>query len=132
LFQFIVLCPTNGPDADIPIAASRAGALGVVNLELADPDAGLAQLRRLCAQGRGRRGALIDAEDVLESVLGASLDGLDTIVIASPRVDRLGPLVERVHGAGMDAYVLATGLDAALAAQAAHADGVIAKGHEAG
>ncbi len=133
MFQFIVLCPTNGPDADIPIAGSRAGALGVVNLEfVVDRDAGLAQVRRLCAMGRGRCGALIDSEDVLEAVIGASPEGLGTIVIASPHVDRLGRLVEWVHGAGMEAFVVATGLEAALAAQAAHADGVIAKGHEAG
>ena len=131
MFQFITLCPTGTPDAAIPIAGSRAGALGIVSLEF-DPNAGLEQLRRLCALGHGRRGALVDTEPVLELVLGASLDGLDTIVLANMPVDRLSALVERVHRAGMQAYVVATQLEQALAAQTADADGVIAKGHEAG
>jgi NAD(P)H-dependent flavin oxidoreductase YrpB (nitropropane dioxygenase family) len=131
LFQFITLCPTGTPDAAIPIAGSRAGALGIISLEF-NPDAGLEQLRRLCALGHGRCGALVDTEPVLELVLDASLDDLDTIVLANMPIDRLSALVERVHGAGMQAYVVATRLEQALAAQAADADGVIAKGHEAG
>jgi acyl transferase domain-containing protein/NAD(P)H-dependent flavin oxidoreductase YrpB (nitropropane dioxygenase family)/NAD(P)-dependent dehydrogenase (short-subunit alcohol dehydrogenase family) len=131
LFQFIMLCPTGTPDAAIPIAGSRAGALGVISLEF-DPNAGLEQLRRLCTLGHGRCGALVDTEPLLELILGASLDGLDTIVLANMPVDRLSALVARVHGAGMQAYVVATRLEQALAAQAADADGVIAKGHEAG
>src|SRR5271156_5588375 len=76
LFDFITLCPSGSSDATVPIAGSRAGALGVVNLEFAaDLDAGLEQLRRLCELGRGRCGALLDGQEVLAAVLGASLDG---------------------------------------------------------
>ena len=79
MFEFIVLCPTGAPDAAVPIAGSRAGALGVVSLELAtELDAGLAQLHRLCEHGRGRCGALVDGAEVLDTVVRASLDGLDT------------------------------------------------------
>src|SRR5271168_3260379 len=89
LFDFIVLSPTGSPDAAVPIAASRAGALGVVSFEFAlDLDAALAQLERLCAHGHGRCGALLDEPEALEAVLalqggcGASLDGLDAILLA--------------------------------------------------
>jgi acyl transferase domain-containing protein/NAD(P)H-dependent flavin oxidoreductase YrpB (nitropropane dioxygenase family)/NAD(P)-dependent dehydrogenase (short-subunit alcohol dehydrogenase family) len=133
LFEFIVMCPTGSPDAAVPIAGSRAGALGVVNLEFAvDLDAGLAQLRRLGALGHGRCGVLLDSQDTLEVVIDASIEGLDTIVLANAPVDELSRLVQRAHGAGLRACVVATRLDEALAAQAAGADGVIAKGHETG
>jgi acyl transferase domain-containing protein/NAD(P)H-dependent flavin oxidoreductase YrpB (nitropropane dioxygenase family)/short-subunit dehydrogenase len=133
LFEFIVLCPSGSADAAVPIAASRAGALGVVSLELAvDLDSALAQLRKLATLGHGRRGALVDGQDALELVLGAALDGLDTIVLAHTPAEQTSRLVELVHGAGLQAYVMVTRADEAVTAQAAHADAVIAKGHEAG
>ena len=133
LFEFIVLCPTGAPDAAVPIAGSRAGALGVVSLELAaDLDAGLAQLHRLCERGRGHCGALVDGADVLEAVVGAALDGLDTVLIANAPIDQLARLVAMAHHSHLRACVVATRLDQALAAQDAQADGVIAKGQEAG
>ncbi len=133
MFQFVVLCPSGSPDATVPIAGSRAGALGVVNLEFAvDLDAGLAQLRRLCELGRGRCGVLLDGAETLAAVLAAQLDGLDTILLANTPAEELPALVELVHGAGLQAYVVATALGEAVAAQDAGADAVIAKGHEAG
>jgi len=128
-----VLCPSGSPDATVPIAGSRAGALGVVNLEFAvDLDAGLAQLRRLCELGRGRRGVLLDGGETLAAVLAAQPDGLDTVLLANTPAEELQALVELVHGAGLQAYVVATALAEAVAAQDAGADAVIAKGHEAG
>ena len=133
MFELIVLCPTGSADAAVPIAGSRAGALGVVSLELAvDLDSALAQLRKLAALGHGRRGALVDGQEALELVLGTALDGLDTIVLAHTPVEQASRLVEMVHGAGLQSYVMVTRADEALAAHAAHADAVIAKGHEAG
>jgi acyl transferase domain-containing protein/NAD(P)H-dependent flavin oxidoreductase YrpB (nitropropane dioxygenase family)/NADP-dependent 3-hydroxy acid dehydrogenase YdfG len=133
LFEFIVLCPTGSADAAVPIAGSRAGALGVVSLELAvDLDSALAQLRQLATLGHGRRGALVDGQDALELVLGAALDGLDTIVLAHTPAEQASRLVELVHDAGLQAYVMVTRANEAVTAQAANADAVIAKGHEAG
>jgi acyl transferase domain-containing protein/NAD(P)H-dependent flavin oxidoreductase YrpB (nitropropane dioxygenase family) len=131
LFDFIVLCPTGLPDASVPIAASRAGALGVVSLDLAvDVDTGLTQLRRLCALGHGRRGALLDSRELLDAVLDASLDGLDAIVLANAPIDELGGLAASAREAGLQVYVVATRLEEALAAEDAQADAIIAKGHE--
>ncbi|HTQ67172.1 MAG TPA: SDR family NAD(P)-dependent oxidoreductase [Solirubrobacteraceae bacterium] len=133
MFEFIVVSPTGSPDAAVPIAATRAGALGVVSLEFApERDVGLAQLRRLCELGRGRAGALIDDPEVLEGVLGAGLDELDTILLANLPADALGGLVESARTSRLQAYVVAGSLEDALAAQEAGADAVIAKGHEAG
>ena len=135
MFDYIVLCPTGSPDPGVPIAASRAGALGVVSFELTDDlEAALAQLARLCELGRGRRGALVDRPQALEAVLGAGLDGLDTILLGLGGFseDALEGAVARVHEAGLKAYAVATGIEHALAAAAAGADAIIAKGHESG
>ncbi len=131
MFDFIVLSPTGSLDAAVPIAGSRAGALGVVSLELAsDLEAGLAQLRRLCALGNGRCGVLVDTSEALEAVLGGAADGLDAVLLSGDAVAQ--PLIERAHAAGLDVYVVATRLEDALVATAGRADGVIAKGQEAG
>jgi acyl transferase domain-containing protein/NAD(P)H-dependent flavin oxidoreductase YrpB (nitropropane dioxygenase family)/NADP-dependent 3-hydroxy acid dehydrogenase YdfG len=131
LFDFIVLCPTGLPDASIPIAASRAGALGVVSLEHAvELDAGLSQLHRLCALGHGRCGALLDSRELLDAVLESAPEGLHAVMLANAPVDQLGGLVASAHGAGLQAYVVATRLEEALAAEDAGADAIIAKGHE--
>ncbi|MCW3020255.1 MAG: Phenolphthiocerol synthesis polyketide synthase type Pks15/1, partial [Solirubrobacterales bacterium] len=128
-----MLCPSGSPDATVPIAGSRAGALGVVNLEFAvDLDAGLEQLRRLCEHGRGRCGVLLDGAETLAAVLAAPPDGLGTILLANTPADELPALVALVHGVGLEAYVVAAALGEAVAAQDAGADAVIAKGHEAG
>jgi NAD(P)H-dependent flavin oxidoreductase YrpB (nitropropane dioxygenase family) len=132
-FDFIVVSPAGSPDAALAIAGSRAGALGVLNLEFAnDHAAALAQLARLSQLGRGRWGALIDEEELLAAVLGARPRGLETIVLSNVCADRMSRLVRLVHRARLRAYVVATRLEDALAAQAARADVVIAKGYEAG
>ena len=119
-----MLSPTGSPDAAVPIAATRAGALGVVSLEFAlDHDLGLEQLQRLCALGHGRAGALIDDPEVLESVLSSRLEALDTIVLANLPADSLGALIGTVHEAGLRAYVVAGRLEDALSAGDAGADG---------
>ena len=133
MFEFIVMCPSGSPDAAIGIAGSRAGALGVVNLEFAaDPDSGLAQLRRLCSLGRGRCGALVDGPEMLGVVIDAAVEGLDTILLANTPAEELGQLVGQAQGAQLRTLVVASRIEEAIAAAMAGADGVIAKGHEAG
>ena len=132
LFEFIVLCPTGSPDAAVPIAGSRAGALGVVSLELAaDLDAGLAQLHRLCARTRAvRRARRRGGAPSRRRRCGA-------------RRPRHGPARQRARRAarpaGRDrARRPGCGLRGGDPARAgprgrqAGADAVIAKGHEAG
>ncbi|HEX8855744.1 MAG TPA: beta-ketoacyl synthase N-terminal-like domain-containing protein, partial [Thermoleophilaceae bacterium] len=132
-FDFAVLSPAGSPEPSLAIAASRAGALGVLNLEFAtDHGAALNELARLSQLGQGRCAALIADEELLTVALAERFDALETIVLPDARVERLDELVRRIHGAGLQAHVIATRLDDALAAVDAGADAVIAKGHEAG
>jgi acyl transferase domain-containing protein/NAD(P)H-dependent flavin oxidoreductase YrpB (nitropropane dioxygenase family)/NAD(P)-dependent dehydrogenase (short-subunit alcohol dehydrogenase family) len=127
-FGFIVLSPPGSDDASVPIAGSRAGALGVQDLQFAaePPD-----LARLAERGRGRCGVLLDGPEHLEPVLAARRDRLAAILLTDRRADRLAGSLELVQAAGLAAYAVVTGLDEALAAEAVGADAVIAKGHEA-
>jgi acyl transferase domain-containing protein/NAD(P)H-dependent flavin oxidoreductase YrpB (nitropropane dioxygenase family) len=132
LFEFIVSCPCGSTDSSVPIAASRAGALGVVNLEYSTgPEDGRADLEQLCALGRGRTGALVRAA-ALEAVLSFAPESLDVIVLTGAETAELDRLVAAIHASSRQAYVVALSLEQAIAAQTAGADVVIAKGHETG
>ena len=133
-FDWIVLSPAGTPDPSLSIAASRAGAIGVVNLEFAtDVDAGLAALSKLAALGRGRCGALVaGGSDLLDAILGTCIDGVGTLILAAPERSELNTLVEAIHAAGCRALLIATSLEEGLAGEAAGADGIVAKGLEAG
>jgi acyl transferase domain-containing protein/NAD(P)H-dependent flavin oxidoreductase YrpB (nitropropane dioxygenase family)/NAD(P)-dependent dehydrogenase (short-subunit alcohol dehydrogenase family) len=130
--DFAVLGPAGRPDASLPIAGSRAGAIGLVDLEFAgSPNEAGDALARLAALGRGRRGALVDgATDLLDVVLGGP--ALDVVLLSNGDGERLGEQIHAIHRRGAKAYVVATGVDAARIGEAAGADGLIAKGHEAG
>ncbi len=138
LFELIVMCPLGSPGAAVPIAGSRAGELGVLNLAFArEPQAALRELRRLCELGRGDCGVLVEEDQLLEAVLASEGGRLQAVLLAGAAAqdDGAGGLsgrVARVGEAGARAIVVAASLREALAAQEAGADAVIAKGQEAG
>ncbi|AMV36070.1 type I polyketide synthase [Planctomyces sp. SH-PL62] len=134
-FDWMVLTPGGFPDPSLAIAGSRAGAVGVLNLEFVDEmDLALTALDRLATMGRDRLGVLLDAgaTDLLRAILARPLAGLETIILAGADPGRLKPLVELIHDAGLKAFLIATGLEDAVAGQVAGVDAVIAKGNEAG
>ncbi|HUO71709.1 MAG TPA: SDR family NAD(P)-dependent oxidoreductase [Solirubrobacteraceae bacterium] len=115
------------------VAASRAGSLGVVDLQFAtERESAIARLAPLATHARGRWGAVLDDENLLSAVSDANLPGLDTVIVAAADSGRLGELVGRARHAGVRAVAVATCLEHGEAAEAAGADAVIAKGHEAG
>ncbi len=134
-FDYIVVTPSGTPEPALAIAASRAGALGVLNLEFShDTTMALAALQRLITYGHGRCGVLIagDADELLSLVVAQPWERLDTILVTSSRPEGLSHMVESIHGSGRQAYVVVTSQQDAERGHAAGADGLIAKGHEAG
>ncbi len=124
-------------DPSIAIAASRAGALGLLNLEFtSDAAQARTSLLRLSTYGRGELGAVFDIADraIQSTVLAPGLAGLRWVVLSaapgSPVEERA--LLEAAHSAGRQAVRMVTSLDQALEAQESGFDGLIAKGHEAG
>lgn len=133
-FEYIVLSPPGTPDPSLPIAGSRAGAVGVVNLEFAsDPTAARAAVSRVARFGRGRYGVLVPGdEELLSTILAEESPSLEIIIFAHTSCGLLDHLVDSVHAQGRRAYFVATTLAEAKAAEEARIDAVIAKGHEAG
>ena len=133
MFEFIVLSPSGPPDATLAIAGSRAGGIGVLNLEFCgDPSSALDETARLSRLARGRWGVQVESGELLATVLGGAVDGLDVVLVAPGAGEQLGSLVDLAQCAGRKTYAVVKSLDQARAADAAGADGVIAKGHEAG
>jgi acyl transferase domain-containing protein/NAD(P)H-dependent flavin oxidoreductase YrpB (nitropropane dioxygenase family)/NADP-dependent 3-hydroxy acid dehydrogenase YdfG len=128
--DLIVLTPPGAADPSLAIAACRAGAGGVLDLEFcrdaAAASAALTRLARFAGRGFGVQ-------------LRADADELFALLTAKPaRVILVGDsptLPDRVHALrAAGAEVLVSAVSPAQAARAAEAgaDGVILKGHESG
>ncbi|MGE0228115.1 MAG: SDR family NAD(P)-dependent oxidoreductase [Dehalococcoidia bacterium] len=121
LSRVVVLSPFEAPDHALVIAAARAGAFGILDVGR-DRARALASLYQLAAEPRlefGVRvpeGALLDVERLPANVT--------TIVVPA------GADLER--WAGFRRVVQVTSVEEAVSARDAGADGIIAKGYEAG
>ena len=147
-FGTLVLSPAGTPDARIPAAAIRAGAVGIVDLSLCDSSvAGIRHAMDVVAQVRhladGSVGVLLDADllagdDTLLSAVLSSADAPDMVLFARTghsldlsATAALARQVTAVHAAGAAAFVVATCVEHAAAAVDAGADAVVVKGNEA-
>jgi acyl transferase domain-containing protein/NAD(P)H-dependent flavin oxidoreductase YrpB (nitropropane dioxygenase family)/NADP-dependent 3-hydroxy acid dehydrogenase YdfG len=134
-FDFIVMTPPGFADPALAIAASRAGAIGVLDLQFVhDTTRALTALSTLGRQSRGRCGIKLDsaASPLFDYVL-SELPGWISVAILSPTDPRL--VLERIHA--LRARNLAVVLEVVSDAEArvgrqAGVDGLIAKGHESG
>ncbi|MGH9222675.1 MAG: beta-ketoacyl synthase N-terminal-like domain-containing protein, partial [Acidimicrobiales bacterium] len=130
----MVVSPAGLPDARLAIGGSRAGAVGLVDLEFAaGRDAAVAAFARLADLGRGRIGVLVAEQALLDAVLDQPVRSPDVVVLAGGfDPDRAGGVVEALHGRGIAVLGVVRSVAEALAAESAGVDAVIAKGHEAG
>lgn len=145
---FIVISPA-GPRRTytrpaLAIAAARAGAIGVLDLEWVKQgpaySKALEQLARQSVAGAGRigfrcrSGKLPDA-DLLKSLSGGCLQ--KPVVILTAGISDFDQKllerdVKRAQQSGFEVIVEAVSIEEALLAQRVKADAVIAKGHESG
>ena len=128
--DLIVLTPSGSADPSLAIAACRAGARGVLDLEFAPsgPRAALERLARFAGPGFGVQ-VRVDAGDVFE--LLAQFRPACVILAGADHPD-LPARIRGLKSAG--AEVLREAVSVAEAARAVElgADGVILKGYEAG
>ncbi len=134
-FNFIVLTPAGTPAPQLAVAACRAGALGVLDLEFAGAraEASLAAVREVEAAQAGPYGVLVgDDPQLLDAIWETASTALETVLLAVDRDVHLASLVDAVHAHGRRAVAVVTGVEQAAAAQSSGADAVVAKGQEAG
>jgi acyl transferase domain-containing protein/NAD(P)H-dependent flavin oxidoreductase YrpB (nitropropane dioxygenase family)/NAD(P)-dependent dehydrogenase (short-subunit alcohol dehydrogenase family)/acyl carrier protein len=133
LFDILVSSPGECDEPGVAIAASRAGATGVIDLQFtSDHDAALAQLSRLGALARGRAGVHVNDLTLLTAILAADPEGLDVVLVSCSDSEQFGGLIDPVLASGRQALAVVSSVEGAAAAQAAGAHAVIGKGHEAG
>ncbi len=139
-FQVMVLTPRCLDDAALAIAGSRSGAVGVLDLgPLSDPVAGRRAITDLLRLGGAEIGVRFEADADLEAVselIPLLVDRSARIVIAPALgggfLESLAPMVAAARAHGLTVLAEVCSLDEARTAISVGADGLIAKGHEAG
>src|SRR5579859_3286901 len=133
--RMIVLTLPGSADPALAIAASRAGAIGVLDLEyVTDPVTIEHSMAELAQLGNGDRGVKLDHSDGkrIQEILARLPEGIALVVLARPQLTRLADDVQTLHGRGKRVLVEAIDPATAAVAAAAQVDGVILKGNEAG
>ncbi|MCO5176897.1 MAG: SDR family NAD(P)-dependent oxidoreductase [Thermomicrobiales bacterium] len=131
----LVVSPSGLPDPTLAIAASRAGAIGILSLEFtSDLPNSRAALNKLSTHGRGRLGVLLSAEtlDFSRSILSLLSEKTTTVCISGQGDDAIASLTSAARSLGRDVYVVAPNEQIARIGVEAGANAVLAKGHESG
>ncbi len=133
-FGLAALNPPGTTDAAIPIAAGRAGGLGILDLTLAaDAAAAASALEALARHGRGSLGARLDSTrpDLVERVADALPAAVETVLLMPGESGALREAVALLRPRVRTLLMEATSLDEALEGAGLGVDGLIARGHEA-
>ena len=136
-FQFIALTSAGTADPSIAIAASRAGALGVLNLEhTQDVAAARRAIADLARYADGSCGLKLDsgASTLLEALTATTdlLEPIGVLILTSRHIENLGHQLPAWHKRDFTVLIEVTNVAQAALAVQVGADGLIAKGHEAG
>jgi malonyl CoA-acyl carrier protein transacylase len=134
-FRIIVCTPPALADPSIAIAGSRAGALGVLDLEyILDVPQAVSGIEKLAQFARKRWGVKLDGdrEEFLAAVLSKTTAQPDTIIFTYPDQTSSLKKIPHLKSHGYQVLLEATSLEEAAHGEKAGADGIIAKGHEAG
>ena len=134
-FRLAVLTPPGLIEPPTAIAASRAGELGVLDLEYAkDNWVALRAIKQLAHAARSDFGIKInsDRSDFVSALMSELPQRLKTIVLTPTDPQILRPLIRSINKKNLTVLLEANCLEQAQTGQAIGAHGVIAKGHEAG
>ncbi|MDP6410837.1 MAG: SDR family oxidoreductase [Planctomycetota bacterium] len=128
----------GGGDPSLPIAAARAGAIGILDLSgLADERRAASAVERLSRLARGRCGLLLSARrDAVQAAAAEVVDGsgfeLDLVLLAVEDGESLPALAQAWRTRARRVGVVATCEAHARLALEAECDLIVARGHEAG
>ncbi len=134
-FQFVALTPPGLGDPAIAIAASRAGALGVLDLEFTR-DAAHARraIERLAHFARGEVGVRLDSADapLAQRVLAELPAAVGTVILTAAGADALPEQIAAARTPGRRVWLEVTSLEQARQGGEWQVDGLLAKGNESG
>ncbi|MBI4589391.1 MAG: acyltransferase domain-containing protein, partial [Candidatus Rokubacteria bacterium] len=134
-FEVIALTPPAEADPSIAIAASRAGGLGVLDLEyVQDERIARAAIAKLSRYAKGACGIKLDGQDSeFVAALASELPEQVKVVILTPGdPDDVRQEVQALRRRNRTVVLETTCLAHALLGEEMGVDGLIAKGHEAG
>ncbi|AMV38765.1 type I polyketide synthase [Planctomyces sp. SH-PL62] len=129
--RILATAPSGTDGAAIAIAASRAGALGILDLEGVEPGSAKTAVERAAALG-GRVGIRIDPTAVDDAWLASLPPQADVVCVVGGDDARWEAASRRIAAAGRAALFEATDRTQARRASEAGAAGVILVGNEAG
>ncbi len=133
-FQTIALSPA-GLDPAIAIAASRAGALGILNLEYErEAEAARQAIALLVRFATAPIGIKLSSGNAafVEAVLADLPAPVTTVLFTATDADLLGKQVASLSAQGRTVLLEVTSLQQAHVGESLGVDGLVAKGHEAG
>ncbi len=124
-------------DRSTVVAATRAGALGVVDLAWLDPaglTAAVPSLRQLARRFDSPFAVRVDAQTLTESWLASIPSTASTVIAVAPtrEGEDLAPAIGLIHRSGRAAWAEVIARGAATRAEASGATALIVAGHEAG
>jgi acyl transferase domain-containing protein/NAD(P)H-dependent flavin oxidoreductase YrpB (nitropropane dioxygenase family)/NAD(P)-dependent dehydrogenase (short-subunit alcohol dehydrogenase family) len=132
--RLVVLTPPGLIDPSLAIAGSRAGGLGVLDLEYgAQTPAARQAWTKLCHYGGNDIGLRLSSQDLefLQEITPFP-DNLRVVILTHPEIAPLEKGIDQLHPLNIQVFLECTSLEEAQLAEKAGADGVIAKGNEAG
>lgn len=134
IWETMVVSLPGSWDAGLAIAASRCGAVGLLDLTYcADAQTAKRQIERLSAHGRGRLGLVLHGKlEAAELAALESIGSCDTVVLQPEFGADLAPALAHCRGFAARVGIVATSESDAVKGLEGGAEFLIAKGHEAG
>jgi len=134
-FNLIALTPPGLADPSVAIAAARAGALGVLDLEYTtDVQVALAAIAKLVHHARQSCGIKLNsrADEFMAYVTADLPEQVEVVILTAGAPHHLPHQVEALRQQGRTILLEITYREQALLGEQLGVDGFIAKGHEAG
>ncbi len=133
-FKLVVITPPGLPDPSLAIAASRAGGLGILDLEYTrDIKVSVRAIRKMAAFAKSACGVKLngDHDAFITAIKPRLTEGINWVVLTPGKPSILKKFIKALHHRNKQVILEVTSLDQARLGQRLGVDGLLAKGNEA-